>query len=53
VDCSAVGVGVTSTFVEGWAPSTNGQRVRFGPDSSGIWSGTSFSAPQIASRPAT
>jgi hypothetical protein len=48
VDCSAVGVGVTSTFVRGMEPSTNGQPVEFGLDSWGIWSGTSFSAPQIA-----
>ncbi|HXP53789.1 MAG TPA: S8/S53 family peptidase [Streptosporangiaceae bacterium] len=51
VDCSAVGVGVTSTFVKGEEPphEINGQVVnaQFGPDAWAIWSGTSFSAPQI------
>ena len=45
--CSAVGVGVTSTFVEGTEPPTAAGTV-FGPDAWAIWSGTSFSAPQIA-----
>ena len=51
VDCSAVGVGITSTFVEGYEPHTeNGVVVTeyFGPNSWALWSGTSFSAPQIA-----
>jgi hypothetical protein len=51
VKCSAVGVGITSTFVEGYEPHTeNGVVVTeyFGPDSWAVWSGTSFSAPQIA-----
>lgn len=51
VDCSAIGVGITSTFVEGYEPHTeNGVVVTeyFGPDSWALWSGTSFSAPQIA-----
>ena len=51
VDCSSVGVGITSTFVEGYEPHTeNGAVVTeyFGPNSWALWSGTSFSAPQIA-----
>ncbi len=52
VDCSAVGVGVASTFVKGQEPphTINGNVVnaQFGPDAWAIWSGTSFSAPQIA-----
>jgi thermitase len=51
VDCSSVGVGITSTFVEGYEPHTeNGVVVTeyFGPNSWALWSGTSFSAPQIA-----
>ena len=51
VDCSAVGVGITSTFVEGYEPHTeNGQLVTefFGNNSWAYWSGTSFSAPQIS-----
>jgi Subtilase family len=51
VDCSSVGVGITSTFVEGYEPHTeNGVVVTeyFGLNSWALWSGTSFSAPQIA-----
>ena len=52
VNCSAVGIGIISTFVEGFEPHTdaNGNVVteQFGPDAWAIWSGTSFSAPQIA-----
>ena len=51
VNCSAVGVGVISTFVEGVEPHTDAGAVvteQFGPDAWAIWSGTSFSAPQIA-----
>jgi subtilisin family serine protease len=53
VTCSAVGVGVISTFVKGVEPhtDTNTGRIvtqRFGRDAWAIWSGTSFSAPQIA-----
>jgi thermitase len=52
VNCSAVGIGVISTFVEGDEPHNDdaGQVVteHFGPDAWAIWSGTSFSAPQIA-----
>jgi thermitase len=47
-----VGVGITSTFVEGYEPhkdaAGNVVTQYFGPDSWAIWSGTSFSAPQIA-----
>jgi len=51
VNCSAVGVGIISTFVEGVEPHTDAGAVvteQFGPDAWAIWSGTSFSAPQIA-----
>jgi subtilisin family serine protease len=51
VDCSTVGVGVISTFVEGIEPPEARRDVAdvtFPPDSWGLWSGTSFSAPQIA-----
>jgi thermitase len=51
VNCSAVGIGIISTFVEGNEPHTDAGAVvteRFGPDAWAIWSGTSFSAPQIA-----
>jgi subtilisin family serine protease len=52
VNCSAIGVGVISTFVPGTEPphTEDGNTVteEFGPDAWAIWSGTSFSAPQIA-----
>ena len=52
LDCSAVGVGITSTFVEGRERYTDskGEVVieDFDPNSWALWSGTSFSAPQIA-----
>jgi subtilisin family serine protease len=51
VDCSAVGVGIISTFVIGTEPPekrADATDVCFKPDSWGLWSGTSFSAPQIA-----
>ncbi|WP_305783136.1 S8 family peptidase [Symbioplanes lichenis] len=53
VDCSTVGVGVVSTFVQGLLPPENdpaklGPDVSFGADSWATWSGTSFSAPQVA-----
>lgn len=51
VNCSAIGVGITSTFVKGYEPHTEDNVVvteYFGPDSWALWSGTSFSAPQIA-----
>ncbi|HEY2521844.1 MAG TPA: S8 family serine peptidase [Streptosporangiaceae bacterium] len=52
VDCSAIGVGVTSTFVPGIEPTftADGTQVdeEFDDNAWAIWSGTSFSAPQIA-----
>jgi subtilisin family serine protease len=53
VDCSAVGVGVVSTFVEGTLPPEpqfDGRYdvVTFPPDPFAVWTGTSFSAPQIS-----
>ncbi|HEU4346424.1 MAG TPA: S8/S53 family peptidase [Actinoplanes sp.] len=49
VDCSAVGVGVVSTFVPGTVPPEPdlGDTIVFPEDSWATWSGTSFSAPQI------
>jgi thermitase len=51
VTCSAVGVGITSTFVHGYEPhQENGVTVTeyFGHNAWALWCGTSFSAPQIA-----
>jgi Subtilase family len=51
LDCSAVGVGIISTFVRGNEQHTEaGQEVveHFDRNSWALWSGTSFSAPQIA-----
>ncbi len=51
IDCSAVGVGVVSTFVPGISPPEPDPRnpdQHFGPDPWAMWSGTSFSAPQIS-----
>ncbi len=51
VDCSCVGVGVVSTYVEGVVPPEpipGRDDVEFGRDSFAVWSGTSFSAPQIS-----
>jgi len=51
VDCSAVGVGIVSTFVHGYEPHTeHGVTVTeyFRRNSWAVWCGTSFSAPQIA-----
>jgi len=48
VECSAVGVGVTSTFVEGTEQHDDGTgSQQFGPNAWAVWSGTSFSAAQI------
>ena len=49
VDCSAVGEGIVSTYVEGVEsveldPSPDS----FGADAWAVWSGTSFAAPQVA-----
>jgi thermitase len=50
VDCSTVGVGVVSTFVEGLLPpeSDLGPNIHFPSDAWAVWSGTSFTAPQIS-----
>lgn len=50
VDCSTVGVGIVSTFVEGKLPPEDnlGTDVLFPADSWATWSGTSFTAPQIS-----
>jgi thermitase len=48
VTCSAVGVGIASTFVPGVEDERGGTTQKFGPNAWAIWSGTSFSAPQIA-----
>ena len=48
VTCSAVGQGVRSTYVEGReSPLLDPDPRNFGPDAWGVWSGTSFTAPQI------
>jgi hypothetical protein len=49
VTCATVGEGQRSTFVPGREATPDGQHLNdFGPDSWAVWSGTSFSAPQIA-----
>lgn len=51
LDCSTVGVGVVSTFVAGLMPPEATATVpdyTFPPNSWGVWSGTSFTAPQIS-----
>lgn len=51
VDCSAVGVGVVSTFVAGLMPPEATPTVpdyTFPANAWAVWSGTSFSAPQVA-----
>jgi len=51
VDCSAVGVGVVSTFVEGLTPPEGDLDVpdlTFPADAWAAWTGTSFTAPQIS-----
>lgn len=49
VDCSAVGEGVVSTYVEGVeAPELDPSPDTFGPDAWAVWSGTSFCSPQVA-----
>ena len=48
VTCSTVGQGVRSTYVEGReSPLLDPDPRSFGPDAWGVWSGTSFTAPQI------
>jgi subtilisin family serine protease len=53
VDCSAVGVGVVSTFVEGVLPpeerfDNRYDVVSFPDDPFAVWTGTSFTAPQVS-----
>jgi hypothetical protein len=49
VTCSTVGQGQRSTFVPGQEATPDGQHLnQFGQDAWAVWSGTSFSAPQIA-----
>jgi hypothetical protein len=51
VTCSCIGAGVVSTYVEGVSPPQplpDRDDVRFGPNSFAVWSGTSFTAPQIS-----
>jgi len=49
VDCSTMGEGVRSTYVEGEeSPKVDPKPDRFGPDAWALWSGTSFAAPQVA-----
>lgn len=47
VNCSTVGEGIVSTFVDGTEATAGGSSV-FGADAWAMWSGTSFTAPQIA-----
>ena len=48
VTCSTIGQGLGSTFVEGRESNlVNPEPHDFGPDSWAVWSGTSFTAPQI------
>jgi thermitase len=49
VDCSTVGVGIVSTFVEGKLPpeANLGADIEFTDNPWATWSGTSFTAPQI------
>ncbi|KQS99508.1 S8 family peptidase [Cellulomonas sp. Leaf395] len=49
VDCSTIGEGILSTFVEGTESyEFTGEPDTFGPNSFAHWSGTSFAAPQVA-----
>ena len=49
VDCSTVGEGIVSTYVEGKeSPELDLQPDTYGPDPWAFWSGTSFAAPQVA-----
>ncbi|KQR16993.1 S8/S53 family peptidase [Cellulomonas sp. Leaf334] len=48
VDCSTVGEGIQSTFVEGTESyEFTGEPDTFGPNAFAHWSGTSFAAPQV------
>ena len=49
VDCSTMGEGVRSAFVKGTeSPMLDPHPDEFGPDAWALWTGTSFTAPQIA-----
>jgi subtilisin family serine protease len=49
VDCSVVGEGILSTYVEGEESyEFTADPDTFGPDAFARWSGTSFAAPQVA-----
>lgn len=49
VDCSTVGEGVVSTYVEGAeSPELDIQPDTYGTNPWALWSGTSFAAPQVA-----
>jgi Subtilase family len=48
VTCSTIGQGVRSTYVEGReSPLLDPDPRTFGPSAWGVWSGTSFTSPQI------
>jgi len=48
VTCSTIGQGLSSTFVQGReSDQVNPEQYAFGPDAWAVWSGTSFTAPQI------
>jgi Subtilase family len=48
VTCSTIGQGLRSTYVQGReSPLLDPDPRNFGPDAWGVWSGTSFTAPQI------
>jgi len=49
VDCSTIGEGIRSTYVEGEeSPLVDPDPDRFPEDAWAIWTGTSFAAPQVA-----
>jgi len=48
VDCSTVGQGIVSTYVEGIEDPAFGGHDTFDPNPWAVWTGTSFAAPQIA-----
>jgi subtilisin family serine protease len=49
VDCSTIGEGIRSTYVQGReSPIVDPDPETFPPDAWALWSGTSFAAPQVA-----
>lgn len=48
VDCSTIGQGVVSTYVEGTEDTAFGGTDSYGTSAWAMWTGTSFAAPQIA-----